>query len=100
MFRNFLISAKHNLFFVSLNYQLLNTIVFHKFRVDFIQLAAEYKPVNLGQGFPDDKELIPDHVLKALKDVASDPSILHHQYARGFVSLYLFLEIVIWYLNC
>ena len=56
-------------------------------RVDFIQIAAEYKPVNLGQGFPNDHEFVPDHVLKALKDVALDSSVLTHQYARGFVSI-------------
>ena len=42
--------------------------------------------MNLGQGFPNDHEFVPDHVLKALKDVALDSSVLTHQYARGFVS--------------
>ena len=54
------------------------------FRVDFIQLALDYKPLNLGQGLPDD--LIPEYVLNAMKDVAAEPVILNHQYTRGFVS--------------
>ena len=53
-------------------------------RVDFIQLALEYKPLNLGQGLPDD--LIPDYAVNALKDVATEPMINNHQYTRGFVS--------------
>ena len=54
------------------------------FRVEFIQLALEYKPLNLGQGLPDD--LIPEYAVKALRDVATEPAIAHHQYTRGFVS--------------
>ena len=54
------------------------------FRVDFIQLALEYKPLNLGQGLPDD--LIPEYAVNALKDVATEPMINNHQYTRGFVS--------------
>ena len=57
---------------------------FTDFRVDFIQLALEYKPLNLGQGLPDD--LIPDYAVNALKDVATEPMINNHQYTRGFVS--------------
>ena len=52
-------------------------------RVEFIQLALETKPLNLGQGFPDD--LIPDYVPKSLSEVAQD-SVLNNQYTRGFVS--------------
>jgi len=50
--------------------------------VDFIQLALEYKPLNLGQGLPDD--LIPEYAVNALKDVATEPMINNHQYTRGF----------------
>ena len=57
---------------------------FIDFRVDFIQLALEYKPLNLGQGLPDD--LIPEYAVNALKDVATEPMINNHQYTRGFVS--------------
>ena len=52
--------------------------------MDFIQLALEYKPLNLGQGLPDD--LIPEYAVNALKDVATEPMINNHQYTRGFVS--------------
>ena len=51
--------------------------------VEFIQLALEYKPLNLGQGFPDD--LVPYNVLDSLADVAQESLILN-QYTRGFVS--------------
>ena len=54
------------------------------FRVEFIALALETKPLNLGQGFPDD--LIPDYVPKTLSEVVNDPSIFMHQYTRGHVS--------------
>lgn len=55
------------------------------FRVEYIQLAAEYKPaVNLGQGFPDYHA--PDHVTKALANVATGENPLLNQYTRGFVS--------------
>jgi len=50
--------------------------------VEFIQLALEYKPLNLGQGMPDD--LIPEYAVNALKDVATEPMINNHQYTRGF----------------
>jgi len=50
--------------------------------VDFVKLALDNKPVNLGQGFPDD--LIPDYAINALRDVASEPVVTHHQYSRGF----------------
>lgn len=61
---------------------------YHIFRVEYIQLAAEYKPaVNLGQGFPDYHA--PEHVLKALSRVALGENPLANQYTRGFVSLFL-----------
>ena len=39
------------------------------FRVEFIQLALDYKPLNLGQGLPDD--LVPDYVINSLRKVGS-----------------------------
>ena len=56
--------------------------------VEFIQLALEYKPLNLGQGFPDD--LVPNSVLDSLAEVAQE-SVFLNQYTRGFVSLNIFL---------
>ncbi|KAF8796005.1 Kynurenine--oxoglutarate transaminase 3 like protein [Argiope bruennichi] len=50
--------------------------------VEFIQLALDYKPVNLGQGFPD--FAAPDHVAKALSDAVLSPNVLLNQYTRGF----------------
>ena len=52
--------------------------------VEFIQLALEYKPLNLGQGFPDD--LVPYNVLDSLSEVAQE-SVFLNQYTRGFVSI-------------
>merc|ERR1712137_454806 len=49
--------------------------------VEFIQLALEYKPLNLRQGFPDD--LVPYNVLDSLSEVAQESLILN-QYTRGF----------------
>lgn len=53
--------------------------------MEYIQLALEYKPLNLGQGFPD--FAAPEYVTKALRDVASSENVLLHQYTRGFVIL-------------
>jgi len=52
--------------------------------VEFIQLALEHKPLNLGQGLPDD--LVPDYVMDSLRDVVNDRSagVSLHQYTRGF----------------
>lgn len=55
------------------------------YRVEYIDLAIKYKPLNLGQGFPDYPG--PEHVTKALADVALGSDSLLHQYTRGFVSL-------------
>ena len=52
--------------------------------VEFIQLALEHQPLNLGQGLPDD--LVPTYVVDSLRDVVNDPSVFMHQYTRGFVS--------------
>jgi len=51
--------------------------------VEFIQLALEEKPLNLGQGFPD--FAAPEHVTKALSDATlSTTNVLLNQYTRGF----------------
>eukprot|EP00088_Acartia_fossae_P047136 TRINITY_DN5107_c0_g1_i4.p1 TRINITY_DN5107_c0_g1~~TRINITY_DN5107_c0_g1_i4.p1 ORF type:complete len:461 (-),score=97.48 TRINITY_DN5107_c0_g1_i4:383-1765(-) len=50
--------------------------------VEFIQLALDYKPLNLGQGLPDD--LVPEYVINSLREVINDPSVFMHQYTRGF----------------
>lgn len=50
-------------------------------RVEYIALALKYKPLNLGQGFPDYAP--PNYVTKALTDVASGNHLLN-QYTRGF----------------
>lgn len=51
---------------------------------EYVELAAKYKPINLGQGFPDYPA--PSYVTEALKDVASqaEQKPLLHQYTRGF----------------
>ena len=51
-------------------------------------MALEYKPLNLGQGFPDYPP--PDYVTKGLVDVLTDSNCLLNQYTRGFVSLTTF----------
>ena len=51
------------------------------FRVEFIALALEYQPLNLGQGLPDD--LVPDYVTQGLQEVSADVNAMH-QYTRGF----------------
>ncbi|KAK4293330.1 hypothetical protein Pmani_033965 [Petrolisthes manimaculis] len=51
--------------------------------VEFIQLALEVKPLNLGQGFPD--FAAPDTVRKALaKACTNDTNVLLNQYTRSF----------------
>lgn len=51
--------------------------------VEYIQLNIDYKPaVNLGQGFPDYHA--PDHVRKALAEIALGDNPLLNQYTRGF----------------
>ena len=53
-------------------------------RVEFIKLAMENKPLNLGQGFPDYG--CPQHVTQGLADVMADKNLLLNQYTSGYVS--------------
>lgn len=62
--------------------------------VEYAALAAKYKPINLGQGFPD--FAAPSVVTRALADVAVDKNVLLHQYTRGFVSIYQLKTDRIW----
>jgi len=45
----------------------------------------DYKPLNLGQGFPD--FAAPLHVCKALSDAVMSENVLLNQYTRGFVRI-------------
>lgn len=61
----------------------VTTSIFCTNRVEFTQLAADYKAVNLGQGFPDFAP--PKFVQEAFcKAVSGGPMM--HQYTRPFVS--------------
>lgn len=73
-----------------------NPFIFCFFRTEFIKLAAEYKPLNLGQGFPDFAP--PKFVTDALSQTCSEDSAHLHQYTRGFVAI-LFIQIKIFNLN-
>lgn len=55
--------------------------------VEYIQLAQEYQPLNLGQGFPD--FAAPEHVTKALAEATTGENVLMNQYTRGFGHLRL-----------
>lgn len=53
--------------------------------VEFIQLALEHKPLNLGQGFPD--FAAPNYLVESLHNATrqvDQQSILSHQYTRSF----------------
>uniref|UniRef100_A0A1B6C996 Aminotransferase class I/classII large domain-containing protein n=2 Tax=Clastoptera arizonana TaxID=38151 RepID=A0A1B6C996_9HEMI len=50
--------------------------------VEYIQLALEHKPLNLGQGFPD--FAAPENVTNSLAEIACGSNVLLHQYTRGF----------------
>ncbi|BES93857.1 Aminotransferase class I and II [Nesidiocoris tenuis] len=54
---------------------------------EFIDLALKYKPLNLGQGFPD--FAAPAHVTKNLAEVAQSDEPLLQQYTRGYGHLRL-----------
>lgn len=50
--------------------------------VEYIQLALKYKPLNLGQGFPD--FYAPENITKALAAATTSDNPLLNQYTRGF----------------
>lgn len=51
---------------------------------EFIQLALEEKPLNLGQGLPDYVEAAPDHVKQNLVKAVAGPNFMLNQYTRGY----------------
>lgn len=51
---------------------------------EFIQLALEEKPLNLGQGLPDYVEAAPDHVKSNLVKAVAGPNFMLNQYTRGY----------------
>lgn len=51
---------------------------------EFIQLALEEKPLNLGQGLPDYLEAAPEHVKQNLVKAVAGPNFMLNQYTRGF----------------
>ncbi|XP_037051975.1 kynurenine--oxoglutarate transaminase 3 [Bradysia coprophila] len=54
---------------------------------EYIQLAQQYKPLNLGQGFTDYP--VPSYITKAMATTANSDNPLLHQYTRGFGHLRL-----------
>jgi kynurenine--oxoglutarate transaminase/cysteine-S-conjugate beta-lyase/glutamine--phenylpyruvate transaminase len=53
--------------------------------VEFIQLALDYKPLNLGQGFPD--FAAPKYLVESLENatkLSDSKTVLNHQYTRSF----------------
>lgn len=64
-------------------FRLINDSITSFTRVEFSQLAADYKTVNLGQGFPDfsPPKFVQDAFCKA---ICGGPAM--HQYTRAFVS--------------
>ncbi|XP_037956045.1 kynurenine--oxoglutarate transaminase 3 isoform X2 [Teleopsis dalmanni] len=54
---------------------------------EYIALAMQYKPLNLGQGFPD--EAPPSYVMDALADIAKSENPMMQQYTRGYGHLRL-----------
>lgn len=54
---------------------------------EYIQLAMQYKPLNLGQGFCDYP--VPSYITEALAATAKSDNSLLHQYTRGFGHLRL-----------
>jgi len=57
----------------------------HFFRPDMTNWTAKYHPLDLGIGFPD--FLPPQHIRKALVDVAKTNNALLHQYTRPNVTI-------------
>lgn len=51
---------------------------------EFIQLALEEKPLNLGQGLPDYIEAAPDHIKQNLVKATAGPNFMLNQYTRGY----------------
>lgn len=51
---------------------------------EFITLALEEKPLNLGQGLPDYPEAAPDHVKRNLVKAVGGENYMLNQYTRGF----------------
>ncbi|XP_074025760.1 kynurenine aminotransferase-like [Leptinotarsa decemlineata] len=49
---------------------------------EYIQMAIDYKPLNLGQGFPDYPP--PQYIMDTLSNVAVGEDYMLHQYTRGF----------------
>ncbi|CAH1101417.1 unnamed protein product [Psylliodes chrysocephalus] len=49
---------------------------------EYIQMAIDYKPLNLGQGFPDYPP--PQYIMDTLGQVATKSDPILHQYTRGF----------------
>lgn len=58
--------------------------VCHNFRIEFGQIAATTKSLNLGQGFPDYDP--PSQFSKHLSDVTCEKNSFFNQYTRGFVN--------------
>lgn len=51
---------------------------------EFSQLALDEKPkVNLGQGLPDYKEAVPDHIRENIVKAVTGPNFMLNQYTRG-----------------
>lgn len=68
--------------------------------VEFIQLALEHKPLNLGQGFPD--FAAPKYLVEALHNATNQldqASVLNHQYTRSFGHPRLVLALRDYYRN-
>lgn len=51
---------------------------------EFIKLAIEEKPLNLGQGLPDYPEAAPDHLKQNLVKAVTGPNYMLNQYTRGY----------------
>lgn len=51
---------------------------------EFIKLALEVKPINLGQGLPDYELATPAHIRKNLSKATAGENFMLNQYTRGF----------------